>query len=141
MSKELVSRIGVSLAPELLADFDRFIEAKGYETRSKAIADLMREALMREEWTSGNPEVIGAATVVYDHHTRGLSDKLMEIMHDNHVHVVSTTHVHIDRHRCLEVTILRGRVQKVQELAERLISAKGVLHGKLVLAASEDPHH
>jgi len=138
MPKETVSRIGVSLPPELLAEFDGYIEKKGYETRSKAIADLMREALLQEDWASGNPEVIGAVTLVYDHHTRGLSDKLTEIQHDRHELIVSTTHIHIDHHRCLEITVLRGKIDAVRELGDRLISARGVLHGKIVLAASEE---
>jgi CopG family nickel-responsive transcriptional regulator len=138
MDKELVARIGVSLPPELLEEFDRYIAKKGYETRSKAIADLMREALLGEEWSSGNPEVIGAVTFVYDHHTRGLTEKLTEIQHDHHAQIVSTTHVHIDHHRCLEITVLRGRISKVREIGERLISAKGVLNGKIVFAASQE---
>jgi CopG family nickel-responsive transcriptional regulator len=139
MSKDNVSRIGVSLPPELLAEFDVYIEKKGYETRSKAIADLMRETLMHADWESGNPEVIGAVTLVYDHHTRGLSEKLTEIQHDHHKLIVSTTHIHIDHHRCLEITVLRGAIGDVREIGDRLISARGVLHGKIVLAASEEP--
>ncbi len=137
MGKQAVSRISVSLPPETLKDFDRYVKEKGYETRSKAIADLMREAVMREEWTSGNPEVVGAVTMVYNHHTPGLSEKLTEIQHDNIVNVVSTTHIHIDHHRCLEVVIIRGKVKKVRRVGDRLISARGVLHGKIVLAATK----
>ncbi|NLH49473.1 MAG: nickel-responsive transcriptional regulator NikR [Myxococcales bacterium] len=137
MSKELVSRIGVSLPPDLLAEFDGYLEGKGYETRSKAIADLMREALLREEWSSGNPEVIGAVTIVYDHHTRGLSDRLTEIQHDHFAQIVSTTHIHLDHHRCLEIVVLRGKADEVRRLGDRLISSRGVLNGKLVFAATE----
>ena len=139
MGKKAVSRISVSLPPETLKDFDRYAKEKGYETRSKAVADLMREAVMREEWATGNPEVVGAVTMVYDHHTRGLSEKLTDIQHDNIVNILSTTHIHIDHHRCLEVIIIRGKVKRVQRIGERLISARGVLHGKIVLAATKEP--
>jgi CopG family transcriptional regulator, nickel-responsive regulator len=136
MSKEQVSRIGVSLPPDLLKQFDRFIEEKGYETRSKAIADLMRETLLRDQWETENVEVIGAVTLVYDHHTRGLSDKLTEIQHSDHSHIVATTHIHIDHHRCLEIVVMRGEVGLVRELGEKMISTRGVLHGKIVFAAT-----
>ncbi|MDP8222109.1 MAG: nickel-responsive transcriptional regulator NikR [Candidatus Lernaella stagnicola] len=137
MPKDPVSRIGVSLPPDLLERFDHYIEEKGYETRSKAIADLMREALLREEWGEAHAEVVGAVTLVYDHHTRGLSEKLTSIQHDHHDIVVATTHVHIDHARCLEITVLRGRVEDVREIGERMISSRGVLHGKIVFAATE----
>lgn len=137
MTNQQVSRIGVSLPPDLLAQFDRFIDDKGYETRSKAIGDLMREALMREEWTSTGAEVIGAVTLVYDHHTRGLSEKLTDLQHSHFASVVSTTHIHLDHHRCLEIVVVRGKIEVVRELGEKMISARGVMHGKLVFAASE----
>ncbi len=139
MSKEPVSHIGISLPPDLLDRFDMYIKQKKYDTRSKAIADLMREALMREEWTGGNVEVFGALTLVYDHHTRGLSEKLTELQHDRHDNIVSTTHVHIDHHRCLEIIILRGKIDRIRELGERMIGTRGVLHGKLVFAATDQP--
>jgi len=137
MTKEQVSRIGVSLPPDLLESFDRYIEEKRYETRSKAIGDLMRDALQREQWSKSGTEVIGAVTLVYDHHTRGLSDKLTEIQHTHFANVVSTTHIHIDHHRCLEIVVLRGKVNRVRELGEKMIAPRGVMNGKLVFAATE----
>ena len=136
MPKKGVTRIGVSLPPELLDTFDRFIEEKGYQTRSKAIADLVRDRLTREEWQDDNQEVIGAVSLVYDHHTRDLSAKLTEIQHDTHDSIVSTTHVHIDHHRCLEILIIRGIAKDVRQLGERLISVRGVLHGKMIFTTT-----
>ena len=113
MSKEKVTRIGVSLPPDLLADFDGYMEGKGYATRSKAIADLMREAIMRQDWEEDDTDVMGAVTIVYDHHTRGLSSRLTDIQHDHHNEIIATTHVHIDHDRCMEIILLRGPVQQV----------------------------
>jgi len=136
MPKKGVTRIGVSLPPELLETFDRFIEEKGYQTRSKAIADLVRDRLTQEEWRDDEQEVIGAVSLVYDHHTRDLSAKLTEIQHDAHDQIVSTTHVHTDHHRCLEILIIRGIARNVRQLGEHLISVRGVLHGKMIFTTT-----
>ena len=135
VDKDQVARIGVSLPPMLLEDFDAFIETKGYETRSKAIADLMRNAMMQEEWNQGNPETIGAVTYVYDHHTRGLSDRLTRIQHDHHDKIISSTHIHIDHARCMEIVIIRGFVNEIRSLGDKILSTRGVLSGNLVFSA------
>jgi len=132
MAKKGVERIGVSLPPDLLGRFDEYIDAKGYKTRSKAIADLVREALTQEEWGDSGEEVMGVLSLVYDHHTRDLAGKLTEIQHE-HIHsVISSTHVHMDEHKCLEILILRGPASHVRKLGENLISTRGVLHGKII---------
>ncbi len=138
MAKEQVSRIGVSLPPDLLNRFDKYIDEKGYETRSKAIADMMREALLREQWASADTEAVGAVTLVYDHHTRGLSARLTDIQHDDYANIIATTHIHIDHSRCLEIIVMRGPVKKVRELGEKMISTRGVFNGQIVFAATKN---
>ena len=136
VTKEKVTRFSVSLPPELLEQFDRLIETKRYATRSKALADLMREALQREEWAADDAPVLGAVTIVYDHHARGVSDRLTNIQHDHHDQIASTTHVHIDHDRCLEIILLRGPAREVRRIGDSLTSARGVLHGKTLFVAT-----
>ncbi len=136
LTKEKVTRFSVSLPPELLEQFDRLIETKRYATRSKALADLMREALQREEWAADDTPVLGAVTIVYDHHARGVSDRLTDIQHDHHDQIASTTHVHIDHDRCLEIILLRGPAREVRRIGDSLTSARGVLHGKTLFVAT-----
>lgn len=136
MAKEKVTRFSVSLPPDLLAEFDRRVAEKRYDTRSKALADLMRDALQRDEWEDDQVEVLGAVTIVYDHHTRGVADRLTDIQHDFHDHIVSTTHVHIDHNRCLEIILLRGPIRDVRRVGDSLTSARGVLHGKTLFVAT-----
>jgi len=136
MPKKTIERIGITFPPELLKRFDDHIKDKGYRTRSKAINDLVREALTQEEWRSGDHEVIGVATMVYNHHVRGLSDRLTDIQHDHHELIISTTHIHIDHHNCLEILILRGPADDIRPMAENLISCRGVLHGKMIFTTT-----
>jgi CopG family nickel-responsive transcriptional regulator len=126
-----VTRFGISLESPLLKRFDRLIKEKGYASRSEAIRDLIRNSLVTEEWESDNTETVGTITLVYSHDTRELNDNLNDIQHHNHQLVISTTHIHLDGHNCLEVIIVKGRSKDIKAVADRLIGTKGVKHGKL----------
>ncbi|HSM93269.1 MAG TPA: nickel-responsive transcriptional regulator NikR [Anaeromyxobacteraceae bacterium] len=134
----MIERIGVSLEADLLAQFDRLIEQKGYVNRSEAIRDLIRDALVQREWSAsrGGEERVAVATIVYDHDSSSLAQKLAHIQHENHRAVVSALHVHLDAHNCLEVLVLRGRAREVVRMGEGLVSTKGVKYGKLVPATT-----
>ena len=134
----MVERIGVSLEKELLAQFDRLIADKGYVNRSEAIRDLIREALVHRQWAShrAGAEQVAVAALVYGHDSSSLSQKLAHLQHENHRAVVSSLHVHMDAHNCLEVLVLRGRARTVLRIGEGLVATKGVKFGKLVPATT-----
>ena len=132
-----LSRIGVSLDSELLDRFDRFIADKGYDNRSEAFRDLIRDRLVGTAVVSSNAPVVGTVTLIYDHHTRLLPEKLADLQHEHHEVVISTLHAHLDHDTCLEVVVLRGRSRNVQQLADKLISTKGVRHGRLVMSSPD----
>ncbi len=126
-----VKRFGISLESPLLNRFDRLIKKKGYASRSEAIRDLIRDSLVTEEWESYNTETVGTITLVYSHDTKELSDNLNDIQHHYHQLVMSTMHIHLDGHNCLEVIVVKGKSEDIKAVADRLIGTKGVKHGKL----------
>lgn len=128
---ELV-RFGISIEEGLLRRYDELIAAKGYVNRSEAIRDLIRSSLVEEQWASGEEETVGTVTLVYDHHTRDLADKMTEQQHSHHDAIISALHVHLDAHHCLEVIVVKGTASAVRKMASELIGTKGVIHGKLV---------
>jgi len=134
MSK--IERFGVSIAEELLAAFDGLIDRKGYASRSEAIRDLIRDYLAGEAWRTGAGRAVGTVTLVYDHRVGDLQEKLTDIQHQKTQLVISSLHVHLDRHHCLEVLVVRGNARRIRKLADRLIGARGVKHGKLTLVAA-----
>ena len=133
---EGVARCGISLDPKLLARFDELIAELGYANRSEAIRDLIRDRLVAEEWKRGGTEAVATVSLVYDHDELDLPKRLTEMQHEHHPAVVSTLHVHLDRHNCLEVLVLRGRGARIRSLGEKLISAKGVKHGRIMLTTT-----
>jgi CopG family nickel-responsive transcriptional regulator len=130
-----LSRTGVSLEEDLLKEFDRLIARRGYQNRSEAIRDLIREALLAEAVDSNRP-VVATLTLVYDHHIPNLSEKLTAAQHAAGAIVLAATHVHLDHNYCLEVIIMRGRSRELREIADRMLALRGVELGKLVLADS-----
>ena len=127
-----VVRFGVSLPGELVKAFDKRLREKGYRSRSEAIRDIMRDYLVGGQWESSSEFVVGTVTLVFDHHTRELNSVLTQVQHEFHDTVVCSTHVHLDEHNCVEVIIVRGKAKVLQAIADRLISTRGVKHGKLV---------
>ena len=122
---------GVSMSVELLKHFDRLIKEAGYANRSEAIRDLIRERLVRNEWQLERTENVGTITLVYSHDVRELTEALTALQHEYHKHILSTMHIHLDRHNCLEVLVVKGKGRIIRKIADRLLSTKGVKHGKL----------
>jgi CopG family nickel-responsive transcriptional regulator len=128
-------RTAISLDRELLQEFDRIIEQKGYGSRSEAIRDLVRDLSVKSDVAS-NSVIVATLTLVYDHHQPKLSEQLIEAQHHYAGKVLATTHVHLDARNCLEVIILKGRGSEIQHFADHLLSLRGVKHGKLVMTTT-----
>lgn len=129
-------RFGVAMDDDLLQKFDSLIDRKGYENRSEAIRDLIRNLLVEEEWAGGDEETVGTITLVYDHHVHDLQDNLTDLQHNLHESIVSTVHVHLDAHNCLEVLIVKGQSADIKAAADKLIGTKGVKHGRLTMTTT-----
>ena len=128
-----IVRFGVSLEPKLLKRFDRIIKKKGYSSRSEAIRDLIRDETVKQILENENETVVGTLTIVYDHDASNVTNKLLDAQHRHHKNVLSTMHVHLDEHNCLEVLVVSGKVKDVQSIADSITSIKGVKHGKLTV--------
>jgi CopG family nickel-responsive transcriptional regulator len=129
-------RFGVSLNMSLLDEFDDLIKNLGYDNRSEAIRDLIRQKLVEEEWQAPEKETFGVVFLVYDHHEMSVDKRLNEEQHHHHKDVISTMHVHIDENNCMEIVILRGEGKDIQAFGRRLISMRGVKYGKLNLGTT-----
>ena len=135
--KDPLVRFSVAIGGELLRKFDQYREEHRYPNRSEAVRGLMRDALIQEVIADESSPAMGVVTIIYDHHAGRIAERLTEIQHLHLDRVVTTTHVHLDHRRCLEVILLRGPVREIRELADGLIGTKGVETGRLVLSSAE----
>jgi CopG family nickel-responsive transcriptional regulator len=133
----MLKRFSISLEEELLTEFDRHIGQRQYSNRSEAVRDLIRKEFVQEEWEEDR-EVVGVISLVYDHHQPLLQGKITKYQHDFHALIVSTTHIHMDHHNCLEVIIVRGKARAVKDLSEQLIALRGVKNGNLAMSSTGD---
>lgn len=132
-----LERIGVSLEKGLLTEFDKLIAKKGYQNRSEAIRDLIRQQLSEERLSDPKSETVAAIFMVYDHHATKLAEKLISIQHSHILQAISSLHVHLNEHDCLEIIVLRGRVGEIIRVGENILSMKGVKFGRINLAATQ----
>jgi len=136
MKIENVTRFSISLPPSLLRQLDQMSAEKGYANRSLAVADMIRNQLVEHQEKTGTGDIAGTITLVYDHHKPHLQSTLTDIQHDHHDVILSTVHVHLDHHNCLEVLLVRGPGNVIRQIADALITAKGVKHGKLTVTTT-----
>ena len=125
-----VTRFSVSIDEELMDKFDAKIKKDRCPTRAKAVGDLIRSSLVQTEWRSGD-EVAGAIVLVYDHHTRDVLKRLMDMQHDCHEAIISTQHIHLDHDNCMEIVAVKGTPRVIEALVKRLKSVKGLKHVSL----------
>jgi CopG family nickel-responsive transcriptional regulator len=128
-----VRRFGVSLEEDLLEKLDKLSARHLFPNRSQAIRFLVRNALV-EDARSEDSEVAGVIVLIYDHHGRGVVNRLLDIQHDYTDNIVSSQHAHLDHSNCLETIVLKGRASRLQQLADRLMAIKGIKHGRLVIS-------
>ncbi len=137
MSNDLM-RFSVAMPEDLLVRFDRLVARRGLaKNRSEVMRDLVRDALVEDECATPGVVVMGTLTIIYDHHSNDLQEKLHDIQHDYFESIISTMHVHIDERMCLEVIVMRGETELVQTIADLILGTKGVQNGHLVLTTTE----
>jgi len=134
---EQIERIGVSLEKGLLADFDKLIAKKGYQNRSEAIRDLIRQQLSGERLSNPKTKAVAAVCMVYDHHSTKLMQKLTGLQHSHLLQTICTMHIHLDKHDCMEIIVLKGPVGEIKQTAENILSQKGVKLGRVNLIAAD----
>lgn len=131
-----LERVSLAIDSSLLQEFDRLLTARNLGNRSEAMRDLMRRRLVEDHAADPRGQGVGTLTLIYDHDQRELSDRLVEIGHAHHAHVLATMHVHLDAHLCLEVLALEGPVGTLRTFADQVLGLKGVLHGQLVMSST-----
>lgn len=135
-----LERIGVSLDKDLLAEFDKLVTKQGYKSRSEAIRDLVRGQLSEEQLENPQAKAVAAVFLVYDHHSTKLTDSLINLQHSHtsagSMQVISSLHIHLDEHDCLEIIVIRGQVGEIRKIGENILSMKGVKLGKINVVAT-----
>lgn len=133
--KDKVVRFSISLPEELLEILDRYIE-KGYASRSEFIRDLIREKIVSEKWADPQEEVIGVLSIIYNHHTSDLSEKMIQIQHNNLINILCNLHIHVNQEDCLEVVVMKGLAREIEKINIEISGLRGIKFSDLTRIAS-----
>ena len=124
-------RLTISVDDSLADTFDRLVQSNGYESRSEAFRDLLRDEIDKERLQAGTAKFcVGVLSYLYNHHERALAGRLTEMQHEHHDVTVATMHAHLDHDNCIETVLLRGPTASVTAFARAVIAEKGVRHGE-----------
>ena len=134
MDRAKIERICITIPKELVDFIDKKVE-QSYASRSEFIRDLVREAIVEDEWEDENNELIGVLVIIYDHHKKELTQKLLDIQHNHYINILCTTHIHIDHNNCLESIMIKGPSQTIVETVNVIAGLNGVKFAKLVKAS------
>lgn len=134
-----VSRISMSMPPDLLEDLDHMVVDRGFTSRSQAIGDILYQALVDYRSEVGRNIVVGVVTLIYDNTTPGLQKRLADLQCEHIAEVISSLHVHLDNNQTMEVILVQGPAKKLHEIADEMISRRGVISGKVNLMAALIP--
>jgi CopG family nickel-responsive transcriptional regulator len=134
MMSEL-ARLSFSIEKPLLDRLERMVAEGNYANRSEFIRDMIRDRLVAEAWEK-NEDALGTVTILFDHHVRNLSEKLIDLQHDFRGTIMASTHVHLTHHLCVEMIMMRGRADQIRTLTDALRQLKGVLHATLSMSST-----
>ncbi|MGM5483089.1 MAG: nickel-responsive transcriptional regulator NikR [Nanobdellota archaeon] len=126
-----IVRKGIAFEQDLLEQFDKLLEKRGYKNRSEAIRDIIRKELIEENIRTPEKKMMASLTIVFDHHKHDIQHKLTHKQHQTDL-IKSTLHIHLNKNDCMEVLILDGKVKDIKKFSDEMLATKGVKHGKLV---------
>lgn len=129
-----LERLSISIEKPLYGRLEKLVKDSHYTNRSEYIRDLIRNKIVEQEWER-DEEALGTVTLLYDHHTRGLSDRLTHLQHDHHSNILATTHVHLTHDLCAEMIMIKGKARLIRTMADAMSREKGVLHASLSLSS------
>lgn len=134
MSK--LARTALAIDQDLLKKFDAWMASHGYTNRSEAVRDLIRGALVEQEWTDPRAEVVASLSIIFDHAAHQLAQEVTRLQHEDHHAIMCSQHVHLNHHDCLEVIIMRGTAEQLRRISDTIISTRGIKAGQLTILST-----
>ena len=133
MTKEKLSRISISLPESLLEGLDKMVNERGFESRSQAICDMINLQLNDHCAKQGNTVMTGTVNLVYNHSTPGLQKKLHDLQFEYIDEVISSLNVNLTHTNTLSIILVQGPADKLNQIADKMITMRGVVYGRLLL--------
>jgi CopG family nickel-responsive transcriptional regulator len=134
-----LSRVSISLPSEMLRDLDQMVDARGFDTRSQAINDMLHQSIVGHRHERGDDVMVGIIALFYKNSVKGLQKTLADLQVRYIDEVISSLHVHLMNNHTMEVVLVQGPARNLQTIADHMTSRKGVVSGKIHLVAALIP--
>ena len=131
-----VVRFSVSLEEELLKELDLYVSDNNFANRSQGLRHFIEKNIVEKKWQCNNI-VAGAIVMIYDHHKKDIITRSNDIQHNYFDVILSSQHYHLNHDMCLEIIAVKGKAKILTELSDKLISIKGIKHGKLIMSKTD----
>ena len=131
-----LKRFGVSLEEDILEALDEFVKDNGFANRSQALRFFVEKNVAEKKWQCGNV-VAGTIVVMYDQSKKEISNRIAEIQQHYQDVILSSSQYYLNEDFCLHIATVTGMARRLTELSDRLITIKGIKHGKLVMSRAD----
>ena len=131
-----LKRFGVSLEDDLLESLDQFVDDNGFANRSQAIRFLVEKNVAERKWQC-NHIVAGTIIIMYNQAKKEITTKIASIQQNYRDVILSSSQYYLNENFCLHIATVTGTAERLTELSDRLITIKGITHGKLVMSRAD----
>ncbi|MDR1335646.1 MAG: nickel-responsive transcriptional regulator NikR [Tannerella sp.] len=131
-----LKRFGVSLEDGLLEALDRYVTENGFANRSQAIRFLVEKNVAEQKWQCDHI-VAGTIVIMYDQARKEIDSKITAVQQRYQDVILSSSQYYLNEAFCLHIATVTGTAHRLTELSDRLITIKGIKHGKLVMSRAD----
>ncbi len=131
-----VSRFGISVEQDLLEELDNYVKENKFANRSQAIRQLISKNIVERKWQCNN-KVAGSITLTYDPKKRDIIKTIAQTEEAYFEEILSSQRFILNKNKCLEIVAVKGIASRLTELSDKLISIKGIEHGKLGMTRAD----
>ncbi len=135
-TKDTTERISMTLPKSTLVQLDSMVSRRGFANRSQAITEILNKEIVEYNQQVEDAVMAGTITLFYSNARPGLPGKLAQIQREHIAEVISSHHVQLENDYTLEVILVQGPANRLREIADKLITCKGVKTGKLNLTSA-----
>lgn len=127
-----LARLSISLPAELLTQLDDMVALRGLPSRSQMISELIRHELAEHREETKGAVVAGTVTLIYRADSGRVRHALAQTQGAFLKEVISSQHVFLEEDQSLEVLLVQGPSERLQQLCDELRRIRGVQQIKLV---------
>ena len=128
-----LKRVTISMADDTYQILDRLVTERGFDSRSQAISEMIHQHAAEHLGKIGTQVMAGTLTMIYDESKSALLRDLSRVCREHITEVISSQHILLEDDHVLEVLLMQGPANTLRQIANELVTCKGVKSTHLAL--------